>query len=116
MIRPMPQQSLSLIRVRTRPARRSAGVLLVGTQALVVTLGRTGIRADKREGDGATPRGQFRLKRLWWRADRMPQPRTMLPVRPIDRAIAWCEDPRDRRYNRPFHRATGSGATITSTT
>ena len=28
----------------------------------------------------------------------------MLPARRIDGAIAWCEDPLDRRYNHPFRR------------
>jgi L,D-peptidoglycan transpeptidase YkuD (ErfK/YbiS/YcfS/YnhG family) len=72
---------------------------------LPVTLGRSGILADKREGDGGTPRGSFRLVRLWWRPDRLPRPRTALPARPIDPALAWCEDPADRRYNRPFWRS-----------
>jgi L,D-peptidoglycan transpeptidase YkuD (ErfK/YbiS/YcfS/YnhG family) len=70
-----------------------------------VALGRTGIRADKREGDGGTPRGQFRPVRLWWRADRGPRPRTSLPMRRIGGDDAWCEDPHDRRYNRPFRRS-----------
>ncbi len=70
-----------------------------------VALGRSGIRANKREGDGATPRGRFRLVRLWWRADRLPQPRTMLPARRIRPDLAWCEDTADRRYNRPFKRS-----------
>jgi L,D-peptidoglycan transpeptidase YkuD (ErfK/YbiS/YcfS/YnhG family) len=39
---------------------------------------------------------------LWWRADRAPRPRTLLPLRAIRRHDGWCEDPRDRRYNRPF--------------
>ena len=43
-----------------------------GRCAIPVVLGRGGIRANKREGDGATPRGRFRLVRLWWRADRGP--------------------------------------------
>jgi L,D-peptidoglycan transpeptidase YkuD (ErfK/YbiS/YcfS/YnhG family) len=67
-----------------------------------VALGRSGIRADKREGDGATPRGLFRLVRLWWRADRGPRPRTRLPVRRIRPLDGWCENPLDRRYNRPI--------------
>jgi L,D-peptidoglycan transpeptidase YkuD (ErfK/YbiS/YcfS/YnhG family) len=29
-------------------------------------------------------------------------------VRPITRAAAWCEDPADRRYNRPFRLAAGA--------
>jgi L,D-peptidoglycan transpeptidase YkuD (ErfK/YbiS/YcfS/YnhG family) len=97
--------AFSLIRVRTRPGHRTRGILLAGPLAIPVVLGRTGIRADKREGDGGTPRGRFRLKRLWWRADRHPRPRTFLPVRRITRELAWCEDTHDRRYNRPFLRS-----------
>ena len=78
-----------------------------GPLALPVALGRAGILANKREGDGGTPRGRFRLKQLWWRADRITRPRTRLPVRPIGPADAWSEDPADRRYNRPVRRKPG---------
>ncbi len=101
----MRRLSFSVIRVRTRPGNRTRGVLLAGPLAIPVVLGRSGIRANKREGDGGTPRGRFRLKRLWWRADRSPRPRTLLPVRRITRDLAWCEDTSDRRYNRPFRRS-----------
>jgi len=94
-----------LIRVRTRPGRRTLGVLLAGVQAIPVVLGRTGILANKREGDGGTPRGRFRLRRLWWRADRVPRPATRLPTSAITPDLAWSEDPADRRYNRPFRRS-----------
>ena len=66
-----------------------------------VALGRGGIKANKREGDGGTPRGTFYPLRLWWRADRHPRPQTFLPVRPIRPEDAWCEDPADRHYNQP---------------
>jgi L,D-peptidoglycan transpeptidase YkuD (ErfK/YbiS/YcfS/YnhG family) len=101
----MPQLVFSVIRVRRSSGSRSNGVLLAGRHAIPVVLGRAGIAADKREGDGATPRGRFRLIRLWWRADRAPRPPTRLPARRIDAALAWCEDPADRRYNRPFRRS-----------
>jgi L,D-peptidoglycan transpeptidase YkuD (ErfK/YbiS/YcfS/YnhG family) len=101
----MRQLAFSLIRVRRRAAGRSHGLLLADRHAIPVVLGRAGIAADKREGDGATPRGRFRLTRLWWRPDRLPRPGTRLPVRRIDQALAWCEDPTDRRYNRPFRRS-----------
>jgi L,D-peptidoglycan transpeptidase YkuD (ErfK/YbiS/YcfS/YnhG family) len=101
----MRKLSFSLIRVRRGAAGPSRGVLLVGPHALTVVLGRGAIAANKREGDGATPRGVFQLIRLWWRPDRLPRPRTALPVRRIDRALAWCENPADRRYNRPFRRS-----------
>ena len=90
------------IRVRAKPGRRSRGWLTAGALAVPVALGRGGIKANKREGDGGTPRGTFRLRRLWWRADRAPRPRTQLPVRRIRKDDGWCEDPRDRHYNRPI--------------
>src|SRR5580704_14207707 len=105
----MRQLGFSVIRVRQgvrqATAGRCRGVLLAGRHALPVVLGRSSIRANKREGDGATPRGRFRLVRLWWRPDRMARPRTALPIRRIDRSLAWCEDAADRRYNRPFRRS-----------
>src|SRR5262245_15909897 len=104
-INPMRRIAFSLVRVRTRPGNPTRGILFAGRTALPVVLGRSGIRANKREGDGATPRGRFRLKRLWWRADRNPKPRTFLPARRIDPHVAWCEQSGDRRYNQPFHRS-----------
>ncbi|HEY2138334.1 MAG TPA: L,D-transpeptidase family protein [Xanthobacteraceae bacterium] len=95
----MDQVASRRLHVRSRPGNRAQGWLLVGPHAIAVALGRAGIRANKREGDGGTPRGEFRLVRLWWRADRAPRPRTRLPVRRIGRDCAWCEDPADRRYN-----------------
>lgn len=100
--------ALRLIRVRRRPGSASRGILRAGAAAIPVALGRSGIRADKREGDGGTPRGTFRLKRLWWRKDRLPRPSTALPVRPIRPDDAWSEDPADRRYNRPVRRGPGA--------
>lgn len=72
-----------------------------------VALGRGGIKANKFEGDGGTPRGTFHPVRLWWRADRHIRPRTFLPVRTIRSTDAWSEDPADRHYNRPVARAPG---------
>ena len=98
---------LRLIRVRSRPGQPSRGTLFAGPLASRVALGRSGIMADKREGDGATPRGVFRPLRVWWRADRAPRPLTRLPIRRIGSADAWSEDPADRRYNRPVIRGKG---------
>jgi L,D-peptidoglycan transpeptidase YkuD (ErfK/YbiS/YcfS/YnhG family) len=99
--RAKPETSLRRLLVRRKPAQQWRGVLVAGPLALPVALGRAGIKANKREGDGATPRGAFQLKRLWWRADRHPRPATLLPARRIGSDDGWCEDPDDRRYNQP---------------
>jgi len=94
--------ALKAIRIRTVSGTRTRGWLIAGPHAFPVALGRGGILANKREGDGATPRGTFRPVRLWWRADRHARPATLLPVRRIAADDGWCEDPADRRYNRPI--------------
>ena len=104
------RRQLSSITVRRKPGAAARGWLIAGPLSLPVALGRTGIKANKREGDGATPRGTFRLKRLWWRADRHPRPATLLPARRIAQDDGWCEDAADRRYNRPVKLKPGSQA------
>lgn len=94
--------------MRAKPGERSRGWLLTGSLALPVALGRGGIKANKREGDGGTPRGTFRLRRLWWRADRFARPMTHLPTRRIGPQDGWCEDPYDRHYNQPIRVPKGS--------
>src|SRR3979411_1057025 len=91
----------SLILIRAAPGDISRGWLTADGQSIPVALGRGGIIANKREGDGGTPKGTFRPRRLWWRADRNPRPHTFLPIRPIRPEDAWCEDPHSRQYNRP---------------
>ncbi len=99
--------TLKRLDVRTAPGSRTRGIMIAGPLAIPVALGRGGILANKREGDGATPRGRFRLVRLWWRADRGARPLTLLPVRRVTRHDAWCEDPSDRRYNQPIKAPSG---------
>jgi L,D-peptidoglycan transpeptidase YkuD (ErfK/YbiS/YcfS/YnhG family) len=102
-----PPKPLSHIRVRSRPGTRAQGIIVAGDAVIPVALGRAGIFANKREGDGATPRGTFHPIRVWWRADRGPPPRTALPLRRIGTDDAWSEDPRDRNYNKPLRRRAG---------
>ena len=92
---------LSAIRIRAAAGNIRRGWLSAGGQIIPVALGRGGIRANKREGDGGTPSGTFRPLRLWWRADRHPKPPTFLPARAIRPEDAWCEDPASRHYNQP---------------
>jgi L,D-peptidoglycan transpeptidase YkuD (ErfK/YbiS/YcfS/YnhG family) len=97
----MHDRPLSAIRIRAAAGDPRRGWLTAGGLAVPVALGRGGIKANKREGDGGTPKGTFRPRRLWWRADRHKRPRTFLPVRAIGPEDGWCEDPASRHYNQP---------------
>ena len=78
----------------------TTGILKAGNLQFPCSLGRAGRKYRKREGDGATPRGAFALRRLFYRADRLPPPRTALQPRPIGDHDGWCEAVGDRNYNR----------------
>lgn len=93
---------LTAIRIRAAAGNASRGWLAAGGQTIPVALGRGGIIANKREGDGGTPKGTFRPRQLWWRADRNTRPLTFLPIRAIRPEDAWCEDPSSRHYNQPI--------------
>src|SRR5262249_52349297 len=103
----MHRITLATMEVRARPANRRQGWLAAGPWRIPVALGRSGIKANKRGGAGATPAGPYRLVRLWWRPDRQPRPKTLLPTRPIGASDGWCEDPADRRYNRAIRLRPG---------
>lgn len=96
---PRRDHPLSLISVRRGAGDPRRGWLVADGWTVPVALGRGGILANKREGDGGTPRGVFHPRRLWWRADRHQRPKTFLPTRPIRPEDGWCEDPDDRHYN-----------------
>ncbi|MBB5688807.1 L,D-transpeptidase family protein [Roseomonas alkaliterrae] len=76
------------------------GLLRFRGETLRCALGAGGIRADKREGDGATPAGLLPLRRVLFRADRGPRPATALPAEPIAPEDGWCDDPAHADYNR----------------
>lgn len=98
----------AIVRIRKAAGKQSKGWLIFNHRCLPVAIGRGGILANKREGDGATPRGRFHPLRLWWRADRHAKPRGLLPARMIKPEDAWCEDPASRHYNRSIRLAHGA--------
>jgi L,D-peptidoglycan transpeptidase YkuD (ErfK/YbiS/YcfS/YnhG family) len=87
--------------VATAAGGRTRGLLIAGTLVVPCALGRSGIRHHKREGDGVTPAGRWRMVSVMVRPDRWPLPDTALPVSAIGPDDGWCDDPRHRAYNRP---------------
>jgi L,D-peptidoglycan transpeptidase YkuD (ErfK/YbiS/YcfS/YnhG family) len=96
----MQRAYVDLIRVHRSPLDRRRGRLEAGNLVLPCALGRSGTARAKREGDGASPVGRFRLLQAFYRADHGPRPRTGLRLRRIGSGDGWSDDARDRRYNR----------------
>lgn len=71
--------------------------------ALPCSMGRGGLvpAVAKREGDGATPIGRWRLTHGFYRADRLQAPPSgPLPMRAISETDGWCDESDDPAYNR----------------
>ena len=80
------RSTLRTLSVRAAPGSRTRGWLTAGPLAFPVALGRGGILANKREGDGATPRGTFRLDAAV--VARRPRSRGRRPLLPVRRITA----------------------------
>jgi L,D-peptidoglycan transpeptidase YkuD (ErfK/YbiS/YcfS/YnhG family) len=63
-------------------------------------IGPAGIAAKSKEGDGVTPQGLFPLREIFYRADRIKEPKSILPVRTTQPDDGWCDAPADPNYNR----------------
>ena len=62
-------------------------------------IGKKGLNFNKKEGDYSTPKGLFKLKKLYFRKDRVGIPRCKIEKKVITKDIAWCDNPSDKRYN-----------------
>lgn len=72
------------------------GLFFAG-RTLPCSVGRGGVRDDKREGDGATPVGHHRIVGLLYRPDRVSSPAPW--ARPILPGDLWSDASDDPAYN-----------------
>ena len=77
----------------------STGIFAFGSRPYRAALGRSGITASKREGDGATPVAILPLRRVFYRPDRVAPPIAVVPVQPISPDDGWCDEPSHPAYN-----------------
>jgi L,D-peptidoglycan transpeptidase YkuD (ErfK/YbiS/YcfS/YnhG family) len=75
-------------------------LLLYKSYKLKCTIGKSGIKKFKKEGDLATPKGLFKLGILYYRKDRNKRLESKLKKRVIKKKMGWCDDSRSKKYNR----------------
>ena len=64
------------------------------------SIGKRGISIKKKEGDKSTPKGEFKLKYILYRKDRVFDLQTKLKKIKIDKKMGWCDDPKSSYYNK----------------
>ena len=65
-------------------------------------LGKSGIGNKKIEGDNITPKGNFRIIKIYYRKDRLKKPPSKFTLTEIMKNMGWCDDPKSRKYNQPI--------------
>ena len=76
------------------------GLMQVGVYTYKCAIGRGGFVREKHEGDGGTPIGAYYLKRVYYRPDKLNEPKTALPTQALTHNDGWCDDPNHASYNR----------------
>jgi len=64
------------------------------------SIGKNGISTKKIEGDKKTPKGLYSLGPLYFRNDRVSEPKTLLKSIPIRKNMGWCDDVKSKFYNK----------------
>ena len=78
---------------------KNKDTLIVDDFYLKCCVGKNGLRANKKEGDLSTPKGLFKLTKLYFRKDRVGTPRCKIRKKIITKNLAWCDDPNHSEYN-----------------
>ena len=73
--------------------------LLCKGYKLQCSIGKSGIKHLKKEGDLATPKGTFKLGLLYYREDRNKSLESKIKKRVIKKNMGWCHDNRSKKYN-----------------
>ena len=79
---------------------KNKGMLILDDFIFKCSIGKNGIKANKKEGDKSTPSGTFTIGKLYYRADRERKPITKISTKIIKKDMGWCDDPKNKYYNK----------------
>ena len=65
-------------------------------------VGKSGIRKKEIEGDNITPKGRFRVIKIYYRSDRIKKLCSKFKLIKITKRMGWCDDPKSKNYNKPI--------------
>ena len=63
-------------------------------------LGKAGIKKKTIEGDNITPKGIFKIVKIYYRPDKIKKIKTSIKKIKIRKNMGWCDDPNSRSYNK----------------
>jgi L,D-peptidoglycan transpeptidase YkuD (ErfK/YbiS/YcfS/YnhG family) len=64
------------------------------------SLGKAGIGKKEKEGDKITPKGTYKIVKIYYRNDRVKKIFSNFKLCKIKKNMGWCDDPKSKKYNR----------------
>ena len=74
--------------------------LIVDEFKFKCSIGKKGLKLEKKEGDNCTPIGVFKIGKVYYRPDRVEKLDTILKTKKITKNMGWCDDPYNKNYNK----------------
>ncbi len=78
---------------------KNKDTLIVDEFYLKCCIGKNGLNLNKKEGDLTTPKGLYKLKKLYYRKDRVGTIKSKIKKKIITKNISWCDDSNHKKYN-----------------
>ena len=75
-------------------------ILSYGNYKVKCAVGKRGIGIKFKEGDLITPKGIYKITKIFLRKDRIKNFRTKIKTFPIKKNMGWCNDPNSKNYNK----------------
>jgi L,D-peptidoglycan transpeptidase YkuD (ErfK/YbiS/YcfS/YnhG family) len=88
---------------------KKSGYLIFNNFKFRCALGKSGIKKKRGEGDFITPKGSYKLIKIYYRADKIQNLKTNLKKIKIRKNMAWCDDPKSNFYNKLINLPTKFG-------
>ena len=63
------------------------------------SLGKGGVGVKRKEGDNITPKGIYKIIKIYYRDDRVKKMPLYLKLIKIKKNMGWCDDPKSKKYN-----------------
>jgi L,D-peptidoglycan transpeptidase YkuD (ErfK/YbiS/YcfS/YnhG family) len=79
---------------------RKSGHLIYKNLKYRCAIGKAGIKKKQKEGDNITPKGTFKITRVYFRSDKVKNISTSIKKIKINKNMGWCNDSKSPFYNR----------------
>lgn len=79
---------------------KAPGNLKYKNLRLRCAIGKAGIKKKIKEGDNITPKGKFKILKIYYRSDRIKKFSANVKTIKIKKNMGWCDDPKSSLYNK----------------